>query len=162
MRKGSSAAETSANNKDVLAIRLAKTALRDSYNNGDVEGALAVFADGFGDMSAGLASFYGPEARAVLRHRLRRTFAVYRVQLVVTIISIRVQGQWAFDWGWHKLILKPKKRGKSVTTRKRFLEIWQKQADGEWKIVIFFDNEDIPPDMPPKEVLRELRGKHRI
>lgn len=157
MRKESSSARKRTNNKDVLAIRLAKTALRDAYNQSDVEGVLAVFADGFGDMSSGRASFYGPEARAVLRHRLRRTFAAYRVQLVVTIISIRVQGQWAFDWGWHKLMLKPKNRGKSVTTRKRYLEIWQKQADGEWKIVIFFDNEDIPPEMPPKEVVRELR-----
>jgi len=157
MRKEPTSAKKS-ETSDIYAIRLAKTAFRNAYNKGDVKGVLAIFADGFGDMSGGLASFYGGEARSVLRHHLKRLFAGHRAQLAVTIISIRVQGQLAFDWGWHKLTLKPKNGRKPITTRKRYLEIWQKQ-DGKWKIVIFFDNEDVPPEMPPKEVLLELRGK---
>ena len=103
---------------DSYAIRLAKTKLRDAYNKGDVNGVLSVFGDGYSDMSAGLASFYGAEARAVLRHRLKRLFAQYDAQLVscprnntnatylwdttlaVTIISISIQAPLAFDWGW--------------------------------------------------------------
>src|SRR5215472_15681137 len=102
---------------DSYAIRLAKTKLRDAYSKGDVNGVLSVFADGYADASAGLASFYGVEARAVLKHRLRSLFAKYDAQLAVTIISIRVQGSMAFDWGWHKLTLTPKKGGRSITTR---------------------------------------------
>src|SRR5438445_7316830 len=109
-------------------------------------------------MSAGLASFYGTEARAVLKHRTKKLFTQCHAQLAVTIISISVQGSWAFDWGWHKLTLRPKKGGKPTTTRTRYLEIWQKGADGNWKIAIFLDNVDIPPQMPPKEVLAELRA----
>src|SRR5256885_4299270 len=41
-------------------------------------------------------------------------------------------------------------------SRTRYLEIWQKGADGTWKIAIFLDNPDVPPQMPPKEVLREM------
>ena len=144
---------------DSYAIRLAKTKLRDAYGEGDVDGVLSVFADGFSDASAGLASFYGPEARAVLKHRLTNLFSKYNAQLAVTIISIRVQGPMAFDWGWHKLILTPKKGGRSITTRTRYLEIWQKDTKGKWKIAIYFDNVDVPPQMPPKEVLVELRGR---
>src|SRR5271169_488961 len=136
---------------DRYAIRLAKTKLRDAYGDGDVNGVLSVFGDGYGDMSTGLASFYGGEARAVLRHRLKTLFARYKTQLAVTIISIRVQGEWAFDWGWHQLTLTPKKGGKSITKRTRYLEIWQKGTDKRWKIAIFFDNLDVPPRMPPKE-----------
>jgi len=88
-------------------------------------------------MSAGLASFYGTEAQAVLKHRMKKLFARYHAQLAVTIISIQVQGPLAFDWGWHKLTLKPKKGGKAISTRNRYLEIWQKGADGSWKIAIF-------------------------
>ena len=146
---------------DAYAIRLAKTELRDAYNRGDVNGVLAVFADGYSDMSAGLASFYGTEAQAVLRYRMKQLFARYRAQLAVTIISIRVQGPLAFDWGWHKLTLTPKKGGRAMTTRMRYLEIWQKGADGTWKIAIFLDNPDVPPQMPPKEVLREM-GNGRL
>jgi len=141
---------------DVYAIRLAKTELRDAYNKGDANRVLAVFVDAYSDMSAGLASFYGTEAQAVLKYRLKKLFARYRAELTVTIISIRVQGPLAFDWGWHKLTLTPKKAGRLMTTRTRYLEIWQKDADGSWKIAIFLDNLDVPPQMPPKEVLAEM------
>jgi ketosteroid isomerase-like protein len=138
---------------DAFAIRLAKTELRDAYNKGDENRVSAVFADAYSDMSSGLASFCGTEAKAVLKHRLKKLFTRYRAQLAVTIISIRIQGPLAFDWGWHKLTLTPKKGSRSITTRTRYLEIWQKDADGRWKIAIFFDNVDTPPQMPPKEVL---------
>jgi ketosteroid isomerase-like protein len=143
---------------DNYAIRLAKTKLRDAYSEGNVNGVLSVFADGYSNMSAGLASFYGVEARAVLKHRLKDLFAKYDAQLAVTIISIRVQGPIAFDWGWHTLTLTPKKGGRSITKRTRYLEIWQKDARGKWKIAIYIDNLDVPSQMPPKEVLAELRG----
>jgi len=147
---------------DSYAIRLAKTKLRDAYCEGNVNGVLSVFADGYSDMSAGFASFYGVEARAVLKHRLRSLFAKYDAQLAVTIISIRIQGPMAFDWGWHKLTLTPKKGGRSVTTRTRYLEIWQKDVSGKWKIAIYFDNVDVPPRMLSKEVLVELRWRSAL
>ena len=143
---------------DSYAIRLAKTKLRDAYNKGDVKGVLSVFGEGYSDMSTGLASFYGVEARSVLKHRMKTLFARYDAQLAVTIISIQVQGPLAFDWGWHKVTLTPKKGGRSITTRTRYLEIWQKGADGHWKIAIFIDNVDVPPQMPPKDVLAGLRA----
>jgi ketosteroid isomerase-like protein len=141
---------------DVYAIRLAKTELRDAYNQGNLRRVLAVFADAYSDMSANQASFYGAEAKAVLKHRLKKIFTRYRAELAVTIISIRVQGPLAFDWGWHKLKLTPKMGGRSTTTRTRYLEIWQKDESGNWRIAIFFDNLDVPPQMPPKEVLAEM------
>lgn len=136
------------------AIRLAKTEFREAYNTGDVNRLLAVFADSYSDMSEGNPSFYGGEAKAVLQQRLRKLFARYRAHLAVTIISIRVQGSWAFDWGWHKLTLTPRAGRRSITKRTRYLEIWQKQDDGNWKIAIFLDNADLPPRMPPRQVPR--------
>jgi len=147
---------------DSYAIRLAKTKLRDAYDKGNVKGVLSVFADRYSDMSAGLASFYGTEAPAVLKHRMEKLFARYHAQLAVTIISIQVQGPLAFDWGWQRLKLTPKKGGRSTTTRTRYLEIWQKGAGENWKIAIFIDNVDVPPQMPPKEVLAELASRPRM
>jgi ketosteroid isomerase-like protein len=144
---------------DAYAIRLAKTELREGYDSGDVERVLAVFADECNDLSVGQPSFFGAEAKLVLRHRLRALFARCRARLAVTIISISVQGAVAFDWGWHKLTLTPRSGGRAVSTRTRYLEIWQKQADGQWKIVIFLDNLDVRPQMPPAEVLRAMGGR---
>jgi ketosteroid isomerase-like protein len=146
---------------DAYAIRLAKTELREGYDSGDAQRVLAVFADECNDLSAGRPSFFGAEAKLVLCHRLRTLFAHYRTRLAVTIISIRVQGVLAFDWGWHQLTLIPRKGGRAIRRRTRYLEIWQKQADGRWKIVIFLDNPDVRPQMPPPEVLRAMGSRLR-
>src|ERR1700745_2933769 len=127
---------------DSYAIRLAKTKLRDAYDKGNVKGVLSVFADGYSDMSAGLASFYGTEGRAVLKQRMKRRFARYHAHLAVPIISVQVQGPLAFDWGWHKLTLKPKKGGKAISTRTRYLEIWQKGAEGNLTAATFTEHGD--------------------
>ena len=147
---------------DAYAIRLAKTELRDAYNTGDVNRVLSVYADAYSDMSAGRASFYGTEANAVLKHGLTKLFARYHARLAVTIISIGIQGDLAFDWGWHKLTLTPRKGGRPKTTRARYLEIWRKQSDGKWKIAIFLDNADLPPAMPPREVMIAMGNKQPV
>jgi len=43
-----------------------------------------------------------------------------------------------------------KYRSKKLFARYRYLEIWQKDANGRWKTTIFLDNVDVPPEMPPK------------
>lgn len=146
---------------DAYAIRLAKTTLREGYNSGDVNRILSVFSDGLGDLSTGCVSFWGLEAKAVLRHRLARMFVRYRAKLAVTIISIGASGGWAFDWGWHTLTLTPRGKGRSKKIRTRYLEIWMKEADGKWRIAIFLDNVDLPPQMPPKAVLEAMRPSRR-
>ena len=143
---------------DAHAIRLAKTELREAYRAGNVNRVLSLFSDGLGDLSSGYSSFWGPEAKAVLGHRLRQLFARYRAKLAVTVISIHVHDAWAYDWGWHKLTLVPKKGGRAITARTRYVEIWRKEGDGKWRIAIFMDNRDRPPQMPPPEVLRALKS----
>lgn len=146
---------------DIHAIRLAKTELREGYNTGDVERILSVFSAGLGDLSTGCASFWSPEAKAVFRHRLTHMFSLHRAKLVVTIISIRIGGAWAFDWGWHTLTLTSRKSGRAKKVRTRYLEIWTKEPDGKWRIAIFLDNLDLPPQMPPAQVLEAMRPKPR-
>ncbi len=147
---------------DSYAIRLAKTRLRDAYRRGSVNGVLSVFAERYVDMSAGLASFYGDEARAVLKYRMKKLFARYDVRLAVTIVSIRVQGSLAFDRGYHQLTLTSRKSGRRITIRTRYLEIWQRSAAEKWKIAVYMDNEEVPPQMPPKGVLAELAARRVV
>jgi hypothetical protein len=46
--------------------------------------------------------------------------------------------------------------------RTRYLEIWQKEEDGQWRIAIFIDNVDVPPQMPPSKVLLTLSGRAKL
>ena len=137
---------------DIDAINAAKTEFREAYNTGDVDRLLSVFADGFADLSAGVPSFFGEEARSVLRSRTANLFQNYRATLVVTITSIRVVQTTAYDFGSHTLTLVPRKGGEPITSRRRYFELWHKGADAKWTIELFIDNPDLPPAMPDGEI----------
>jgi ketosteroid isomerase-like protein len=134
------------------AICAAKTEFREGINTGDVERTLGVFADEFVDMSEGQPSFFGADSKPVLRHRLRPMFARFRATLYVTIIMVRVMGDTALELGWHELLFEPKNGntgGEIQKQRYRYLETWQKDAGGAWKITLFINNVDQPPQLPP-------------
>jgi len=126
------------------AINLAKTAYREDHEQGDAEKLLSVFAtDGFTDMSEGLPTKYGQEARTVLRSRAEQLFADYAVRLNVIIIKVVIQGDTARDYGWHEWILTPKTAGPVVRKRDRYFELWTREQDGSWQISFFLNNADI-------------------
>ncbi len=132
---------------DEYAISVAKTEYREGHNTGDVERVLSVFADSFTNMPEGEPSFYGEEAKEALRMELSKLFGLYQVRMEVVIINIAIFGNTAIDRGWHKLILKPKAGGDAELRRYRYCEIWQKQADGSWRIGFFISNKDYEPTM---------------
>jgi ketosteroid isomerase-like protein len=131
---------------DILAINIASSELREGYNDGDVGRVLSVFATKFTDFSAGEPSFYGAEAREVLKRRLTSLFRRYDARLAITIIDIVIRGDTAIDYGWRELTLSPKAGGELSTTRTRYVNVW-KNTKGQWQIKIFIDNQDLPPEM---------------
>jgi len=125
-------------------INLAKTTYREAYEQGDVEKLLSVFAtDGFTDMSEGLPSKYGQEARTVLRSRADQLFADYMLKLNTIIIDVVTQGDTARDYGWHEWILTPKAGGPVVRKRDRYFELWTHEQDCSWRISFFLNNTDV-------------------
>ena len=129
---------------DVYAINVAKSNYREGFTTADVERVLSAFAPEFTDMSDSRPSRYQADAAVKLRRSLAELFAEYEAKLNVIIIAISVFGNNAFDYGWHELTLKPKNGGESVYRRTRYCELWSKQANGDWKISKFMDNEDVP------------------
>jgi len=129
---------------DKYAINAAKTVYREAYEQANIEKLLSVFGiNGFTDMSEGLPSIYGQEARMVLRSRTERLFADYIVKLNVIIIDVVIQGDTARDYGWHEWILTPKVGGPSICKRDRYFELWRREPDGSWKISFFMNNADV-------------------
>jgi ketosteroid isomerase-like protein len=136
---------------DHTAILTAITDYREAFNNGDVERLLSVFAYEFTDMSFGVPSFFGEEARNVLRGRMSSLFEKYRAEMKISVVAVNVLGETAYDFGWHILTLTPKAGGDSMITRQRYVEVWGKQPDGSWKIQLYLDNADVSPAMPEAE-----------
>jgi ketosteroid isomerase-like protein len=133
---------------DVYEINVAKSEFREAYNTGDVERLMAVFsAGGFTDMSEGGASKFGTQATARLREEASSLFAAYSVKLTIIIIDIVVQGDTAYDYGWHELILRPKDGGEAIRERQRYFELWNKNVEGSWKISFHINNQDVREEL---------------
>ena len=129
---------------DTYAINVAKTEYREGFNTGDADRVVSVFAPEFTDNSDGRPSRYGADAPIKLRQYLQGLFAKYEAHLTVIAAGIIVSGNVAFDYGWHEFKLTPRSGGEARLVRKRYLEVWRKQADGDWRIVRFIDNQDLP------------------
>jgi ketosteroid isomerase-like protein len=141
---------------DVYAINLAKTILREGYNEGDPERVLSVYDDAFADMSFGMPSFYYSDAKDVFRARLTRLFRDYTASMKVIIIDVVLNGDRAFDWGWHVLDLTSKTDGAVLQVRSRYFETWRRDATRGWIVTSVIDNLDQPPRMPD-EVIKEIQ-----
>jgi ketosteroid isomerase-like protein len=129
---------------DVYAINVAKSQFRDGFNTGNPNLVLSVFGPTFTDMSDGRPSRYGADAGVKLSAYLADLFANYDTKINVIIIAIRIHGTTAVDHGWHELTLTPKSGGEVIYRRTRYLEVWTKQATGEWRISLYMDNTDLP------------------
>jgi ketosteroid isomerase-like protein len=143
---------------DIYAINAAKTELREGYNTADVDRILSVFADAFTDMSDNLPSFHrsnGPNAKIVLRARLEKLFREYEVEFKPIVIEIKVAGELAVEHGWHLMKLSPKLGGGAELRRTRYVEVWSRDPQLAWRIVLFMDNRDQEPELM-EELLLQL------
>ncbi len=129
---------------DRYAIHLAKTAIREGYNSGDVPRVLSAYADGYQEMAEGLPSFGGAEARTVLQARLTALFADYDVRLVPLTAAILLWEETAFSYGWHESTVRARSGGEAHLRRTRYAELWRKDSDGAWRIHFSIDNLDQP------------------
>jgi ketosteroid isomerase-like protein len=132
---------------DYYAINVAKTHFREAYNSGNVEQLIAITHPSFVDFSDARNSAFSDGARNALRAHFTQLFARYRVNLVVIMIEIRLSGDVAYDYGWHEVTLTPKKGGEPELRRERYVDIWKKDAAGEWKLWMYINNRDVPNTM---------------
>jgi len=129
---------------DTYLINEAKSKFRDAYNREDVEQLLSVFdEEGFTDMSEGVPSLFNEDASEGLRERATQLFAEYDVRLTVIVIQIAVDGNLAYDYGWHEFTLRPKGEAEIIRQRHRYFDVWKKNPSGEWRISAFINNADV-------------------
>ncbi|SRR5216683_1518424 len=142
---------------DIYAINLAKSRFREGFNAGDEELVLSIYDDAFADMSFAMPSYYYSDAKDVFRARLKRLFRDYSAEMAVIIIDIVLNGDKAFDWGWHVLQLTPRTGGGRQQVRTRYFETWRRDATRGWVITSFIDNLDETPRLPG-DVIRDIEA----
>ena len=128
---------------DLFAINVAKSKFRECFNLGDASRMLAIADPDLVTFSDGRPSEFGESGLDALKTRLANLFERFSVKLAVIVIEIRLQGDVAYDYGWHDLTLTPKQGSEPIRRRDRYVDIWRKNKEGNWKLWMYMDNQDV-------------------
>jgi ketosteroid isomerase-like protein len=139
---------------DLYAINAAKTEFRECFNLGDASRVLAIADPDLVSFSDGAPSEFGESGLEVLKTRLANLFERFTVELVIVVIEIRLQGDIAYDYGWHDFMLTPKDGGAFIHRRDRYVDVWRKNKAGKWKLWMYMDNQDVADPFPESELSR--------
>jgi ketosteroid isomerase-like protein len=133
---------------DLYAINAAKTEFRECFNLGDTSRMLAIVDPDLVTFSDGQPSEFGETGLDALKTRLANLFERFTAKMAVIVIEIRLQGEVAYDYGWHELTLTPKDGGQMIHRRNRYVDVWRKNREGRWKLWMYIDNRDIADTLP--------------
>ena len=139
---------------DLYAINAAKSEFRDCFNLSDVSRLLAIADPDLVNFSDGQPCEFGMSGLDALKTRLENLFEHFTAKLVVIVIEIRLQGDVAYDYGWHDLTLTPKDGGQPTRRRDRYVDIWRRNKAGNWKLWMYMDNQDVADPFRPEQTLR--------
>jgi ketosteroid isomerase-like protein len=139
---------------DLYAINAAKSAFRDCFNLSDVSRLLAIADPDLVNFSGGQPCEFGTSGLDALKTRLENLLGRFTAKLVVIVIEIRLEGDVAYDYGWHDLTLTPKDGGQPTRRRDRYVGIWRRNKEGKWKLWMYMDNQNVADPFRPEQTLR--------
>ncbi len=128
---------------DLYAINVVKTEFREAFNLADASRILAITDPDLVSFSDGQPSEFGESGLDALKTRLASLFERFTAKLSAIFIEIRLQGDIAYDYGWHELTLAPRDGGRPIRRRDRYVDIWRRNKEGDWKLWMYMDNQDI-------------------
>ena len=136
---------------DLYAINAAKTEFREGFNLGDAARILKIMDLDLVSFPNGQPSEFGKSGLEALEIRVKSLFERFTAKLAVIVMEIRIQGDVAYDYGWHDLTLTPKDGSQPIHRRDRYVDIWRKSLDGNWRLWMYMDNQDVEDPFRPDQ-----------
>ena len=70
---------------------------------------------------------------------------LFDTEVTISPQGVRTLGDWAYSYGTYKHVMTPKEGGEPISNTGMFLTIFEKQANGSWKIAITcFNTSELP------------------
>lgn len=135
---------------DLYAINVAKSEFRECFNLANTSRMLAIADPDLVNFSDGQPSEFGWSGLDAFTARLANLFERFTAKLSVIVMEIRLQGDVAYDCGWHDLTLTPKDGGQAIRRRDRYVDIWRRNKEGKWKLWMYMDNQDVADPFRPE------------
>jgi len=123
------------------AIEAADARAVEALNKGDVEAWLTSYASDAIALPPNEPAWRGTDGlRAGAKGMLDKA-AISGMALHAE--DVKVGGDLAVESGTYEMTLTPKK-GKAISDKGKYITVWQRQADGSWKIIRDIFNSDLP------------------
>ena len=124
------------------AIEAANTRAADALIKGDVETLLQNYAPDAILMMPNAPAWTGIEGIRAGGKAFFDQVTISDVKFHTT--DVKVAGDLAIETGTIEMTVTPKKGGKAMTDKGKYITVWQKQADGSWKVIRDINNSDLP------------------
>ncbi len=130
---------------DEAAIRAADAQWSKTAGSGDLEGTIAYYSDDATLLPPNAPMASGKEAiRAVWAPLLTPGASI---SWEASKVEVARSGDLAYIMGTYQLAMKDA-QGNSVPDHGKFVEVWEKQPDGKWKVGADIFNSDLPTAAP--------------
>ena len=124
-------ASSNASSAGVEAIKAYNAQVLKALNAGDADAMNALMADDYVMFLQGRPPTQGIEA---IRAANRGFLAQWHDQEAWTATETVVQGDLGFQWGTFELVLTPRAGGAARRSVGNYLHIYQRKADGKWRL----------------------------
>lgn len=125
------------------AVEAVRTGFAAAFARGDVEGLLDHYDPEYVDVSTGVAV----RGKGDMRTAFEETFRRFDGRLDIRAEEVLVNGTWAVERGTFEIHLVDRSSRVETVSRRRYLELLVRRADGRWYIFRDLDNE-LPPGAP--------------
>ena len=115
-------------------------------NQSNVDG----FVDAFSDQ------LYSPETKSSIKASVIQRDKTFQTKYAIHINAIKVDQKMAYEEGWFRNELIPKNGGESVIQEFDFLDVWELESDGQWRIVKAMKKERL---LKTYKSLADLKGE---
>jgi len=129
------------NKADIAAIKEKINQYAATCNAGDFDGWISLWTNDGIQMYPGIPARVGTEQ---IRAGMKPAFDQFILKIAITNHEARVSGDLGFLRGTYTLSMVPKAGGEEIKYDGKYLTIFEKQADGSWKIARDCFNSNVP------------------
>jgi len=112
-----------------------------ALNAGDAKGWAACFANDGVQMPPNFETNAG---KAAIEGWSKGFLGLFSCRFKLSVDEVQVTGDWAFERGRYDITLTPRAGGEPMGDNGKYITIYQRQADGGWKIARDIWNSDRP------------------
>lgn len=125
------------------AIDAANARASEALSKGDVESWLTLYKSDAIVLPPNQPAWRGIDGMRAGAQAMLNEVAISGVTL--TADDVKMSGDFAVETGTYAMTMTPKKGGKAVNDKGKYVVVWERQADGSWKALRDIFNSDLPP-----------------